>query len=647
MKRWLWSSVLMLAILVPAVAQARLELPLLYSHGTVLQRGQPMRVWGWDTPGTTVTVRFDGEKATAVANAKGRWQATLPAHAAGGPYVLKVSDGHVSRRVGDVLVGDVWLCSGQSNMEHTVAQARHADAEELWADDPSIRQFKVLRSASTTPQSRLQGGSWVAASPTTVSKFSAVCWFFARKMQRRTGVAQGLINSTWGGSTIQAWMDAGANHVNEHDVATRLHAEEAAEQAKMAKTRQRLQRWPDLPVDIKTVDGVPTWAASKLDVSSWANIPVPADWETVGYYDMDGVAWYRTHFTLTAAQAAQGVTLGLGKIDDSDDSYVNGHLIGHTRNLWKRTRIYKVSPNVLHAGRNTIAVRVHDLMAGGGIHGAAKNLYVEFASGRRHSLAGTWKFHPARVKLVPVVKRKWLPTLLYNAMIHPMAGYPLRGIVWYQGAQNALIGEQAARAYRGQFQALIKLWRVAWNRPKLPFMWVQLANFDAGEDTPTSSPWATLRASQSAALSLPDTGQVVTIDIGSSDTIHPLDKQDVGLRLALVACRLVFGDDIVDSGPVFRSLRQDGDKLAISFDTQGETLAVREGGQDVRGFEVAGADGHYYPARARIQGPVVVVFSPQVPHPVAVRYAWSEDPVHADLVNRDGLPAGPFQAHVQ
>lgn len=646
MKSWLLSAVLALAALSPALAQARLKLPLLYSEGAVLQRNQPMRIWGWDTPGAKVTVRFDGKHAVAVTNDQGRWQVTLPAHAAGGPYALDISDGHDRRRISHVLVGDVWLCSGQSNMEFTVSEASHADAEQAWAHDPFIRQFKVPRSYAVTPKKRLHGGSWVASDPTTVGQFSAVCWFFARRMRDRTGVAQGLINDTWGGSSIQAWTDAQTGHVDRQDLVARLKAHEASEQTKMAKTRQRLQRWPTLHHDVMTADGAPAWAAEKLDVSSWVRMPVPADWETAGYEDMDGVAWYRTHFTLSASEAAQGVILGLGKIDDSDRSYVNGHLIGHTENLWNRARVYKVPPSALHAGRNTIAVRVHDLMAGGGIYGASKHLYVQLADGPRRPLAGTWLFHPAAVTLVPTYMRQVLPSVLYNAMIHPIEGYPLRGMLWYQGAANALLGTQAAQAYRDQFKALITSWRAKWHRSDLPFIWVQLANYDADLDTAAGSPWAALRASQSAALSLPATGQVVTIDLGSSGTIHPLDKRDVGYRLALVACRVVFGDDIVDAGPVFRSLHRQGDAVALSFDTQGETLAVREGGQVVHGFEITGADGQYHPAKARIEGPTVLVSSARVAHPTAVRYAWSEDPVHADLINRDGLPATPFRVRV-
>ncbi|OOG48314.1 9-O-acetylesterase [Rhodanobacter sp. C06] len=642
MKMLSLSAALALASLLPGVAQATLDLPLLYSRGAVLQRERPIHVWGWDTPGTKVRLDFDGKQANAVTDAQGRWQATLPAHAAGGPYVLEVDDGHEHRRIGDVLVGDVWLCSGQSNMEFMVSQGRDAEAEQARGDDPSIRQFKIPHSSAIRPQRQLQGGNWVAANPSTVGQFSAVCWFFARDMQARTHVPQGLINSSWGGSAIEAWTDAQTGHFDVAAVAAKKQADDAADAVGNARTYKRIAHWPALHADVKAADGSLAWAAEKLDVSDWDSLPVPSDWEPVGYYDMDGVAWYRRQFTLSAAEAAQGVTLGLGRIDDSDQSFVNGHPVGHMDLAWNTPRIYKVPAADLHAGNNSIAVRVDDLGGGGGMAGKPDEVYLQLADGTRRSLVGQWRFRPAAVTVVPTSQDQLTPTLLYNAMLHPLIGYPLRGVVWYQGETNASASN--ALRYRGQFKALIESWRAQWGRPDLPFFWVQLPNFKAGEDTATESPWAELRESQAAALSLPHTGQAVIIDLGESDNIHPTDKQDVGHRLALVARRVTFGDKLVDAGPLYRGMRVDGSHAVLSFDTQGEPLAVRGGGQDVHGFELAGANGRYHPAQARIEGTTVVAVSNAVGHPASVRYAWSEDPVAANLVNRDGLPAAPFRS---
>jgi sialate O-acetylesterase len=645
MKHLFLSGALALGLLLPAAAQAKLELPLMFSQGAVLQREQPMHVWGWSTPGARVRLGFDGAHATALADAKGRWDATLPRHAAGGPYALDIDDGSEHRVVRDVLVGDVWLCSGQSNMEFMVSEGRDAAAEEARANDASIRHFKIPHSASVQPQERLAGGSWVAASPATVGEFSAACWFFAEDIKARTGVPQGLINSSWGGSSIEAWTDARTGRVDSQALVARLKQDAAAEESKVAQTRQRLARWPTPHGDVLDADGKPAWAAEKIDDSSWATMVAPAYWETVGYYGMDGVAWYRTQFTLSAAEAARGVTLGLGEIDDSDRSYVNGRLVGQTEKQWDQARVYRVPTSALHAGSNSVAIRVDDLGNGGGIHGDATELYVQPVGGARRSLGGEWRFRPAEVSLAPTENRNTTPTLLYNSMIHPLLGYPLRGVLWYQGEANALAGQ--AMTYRAQFKAMIAAWRAHWNQPRLPFLWVQLANFKSGGDTAQSSPWAELRESQSAALSLPYTGQAVTIDIGNPDNIHPTDKQDVGHRLAGVARRVVFGDAVVDAGPTFHKLRIEKEKAIVSFDAQGEPLTVRSGGNApgnaVNGFEIAGADMRYQPAQARIDGDHVVVSSDAVAHPVAVRYAWSDNPDQANLTHRDGLPAVPFR----
>lgn len=636
--------VMTLAVLCPAVANASLKIPLLYSQGAVLQRDQPLRVWGWDTPGARVSLDFDGTHASALADAHGRWQATLPAHAAGGPYVLGIDDGHEQQHIGEVFAGDVWLCSGQSNMEFTVSQARDAAAEQARAHAPTIRQFKVPHTAAATEQQHLQGGSWVGASPATVGDFSAACWFFARDMQARTHVAQGLINSSWGGSSIEAWTDAQTGHFDMAAVNAKRKVDDTAEAAQMAQTRQRIARWPVLHEDVKTAEGSPAWAAEKLDDSGWDTLPVPSDWEAVGYFDMDGIGWYRTQFTLSAAEAARGVSLGLGRIDDSERSYVNGHLVGQMDLAWDTARVYPVPATVLHAGSNTIAVRVDDSGGGGGIAGAASELYVQLADGTRHPLSARWHFRPAAVTVAAQGQDQLTPTLLYNAMIHPILGYPLRGIVWYQGETNA--GPGIAMHYRDQFKALIQSWRKQWQQPQLPFLWVQLPNYKAREDTATESPWAEMRESQAAALALPHTGQAVIIDLGESNNIHPTNKQDVGHRLALVARRVILGDKLVDAGPVYRGMQVDGSKAVLSFDTQGEALAVRGGGQAVHGFELAGMDGHYHAAQARLEGAHVVVSNAVVAHPTMVRYAWREDPVDADLISRNGLPAAPFRSRL-
>lgn len=640
-----------LLLLVVAMSAHAVELPLLFSDGAVLQRDKPLPVWGWATPGAKIEVAFDGRRATATASGDGAWRVELPAHAAGGPYELTIREnGDEAARVRDLLVGDVWLASGQSNMEWPVAQAQDAEAEIARAGDAGIRHFKVPKSWSEKPESRLAGGEWQAASPQTVGEFSAVAYSFARELRARDrSVPIGIIDSTWGGSRIEAWMDAASLGVDAQAMAARMRAVRASEERALAEMRQRLARWPADPDDS-------AWMRADLDDSDWDALPVPALWESVGY-KMDGVAWYRTGFELSAEEAAAGVTLGLGMIDDSDETWVNGRRVGATENRWNLPRVYPVAPDALRAGINRIAVRVTDTGGGGGLHDTQADPvrpveggrpYVQLRDGARRPLPDRWQFRPAAVTVAMDDDKNQIDTLLFNRMIHPLQPYPLRGVIWYQGEANANARDDAHR-YRDQFAALIGQWRTQWQAPQLPFLWVQLASFDSGADqrapdgTVLESPWAILRESQSATLELPATAQVVTIDIGDAHDIHPRNKQEVGRRLALAARHVAYGQSLVFSGPVFRDVRFDGGSARVRFDLQDSSLAVRGGGTRVHGFEIAGANRRFVPAQARIEGDAVSVSAAGVAQPVAVRYAWRDNAEDANLANAEGLPASPFR----
>lgn len=642
MKRHLALFGLLLAV---SPAHAEITLPLLFSDGAVVQRDRPLPVWGWATPGATVQVTFDGAKATAVAGSDGAWRAQLAAHAAGGPYLLTVREGDAEAvAVRDVLVGDVWLASGQSNMEWPVSQAQGAEQQIAGANDAGIRHFKVPKSWSGEPETRLAGGQWRPASPQAVGEFSAVAYSFARELRARDRhVPIGIVDSTWGGSRIEAWMDAESLGVEPAAMAAKMREVRLAEDRALAEARARLARWPANPDDA-------SWKDADLDDGDWDVIPVPGLWENAGY-KMDGVAWYRTSFELSAAEAAKGVTLGLGMIDDSDETWVNGTRVGGLTNRWDARREYRVGPEALRSGTNHIAVRVTDTGGGGGIHDVhsdperhveADLPYIQPLGGSRRGLPGQWKFRPAAVTVVVDDDKNQIHTLLFNRMIHPLQPYPLRGFLWYQGESNANTVADAHR-YRDQFASLIRSWRAGWAQPDLPFLWVQLASFRSGADTASESPWSVLRESQSATLGLPGTAQVVTIDIGDPDDIHPRNKQEVGRRLALAARHIVYGESLVYSGPVYRAVEFEGRNARIAFDTQGSTLAVRGGGQVVNGFEVAGDDRRFHPAQATIEGDGVVVSSEAVAQPKAVRYAWRDNPEDADLANREGLPASPFR----
>ena len=644
-------GIVSLLLLVSAMSAHAVELPLLFSDGAVLQRDRPLPVWGWTTPGAKIEVAFDGRRAAATASGDGAWRVELPAHAAGGPYELTIREnGKEAARVRDVLVGDVWLASGQSNMEWPVAQAQDAEAEIARAHDAGIRHFKVPKSWSEKPEPRLAGGAWQAASPQTVGEFSAVAYYFARDLRARDPqVPIGIVNSTWGGSRIETWMDAASLGVDAAAMAEKMRMVRAEEERALEAMRQRLARWPESPDESG-------WQEAAFDDSGWDTIDVPALWETAGYM-MDGVAWYRTTFELTAQEAGAGATLGLGMIDDSDETWVNGQRVGATLNRWNTPREYTIPPQALRAGINHIAVRVTDTGGGGGLHAvrqeharqAESDLpYVQPVGGARRALPKQWKFRPAAVTVVTDDAKNQIDTLLFNRMIHPLQPYPLRGVIWYQGESNANNADDAHR-YRDQFAALIRDWRADWAQPALPFLWVQLASFDSGtdrrapDDTVLESPWSILRESQSATLALPATAQAVIIDIGEAHDIHPRNKQEVGRRLALAARHVAYGDSLVFSGPVFRDAQFDDGSARVRFDLLGSTLAVRGGGARVRGFEIAGADRRFVPAQARIDGDGVSVSAAGVVQPVAVRYAWRDNAEDANLANAEGLPASPFR----
>lgn len=631
------------ALASPTTSSAQMRLSPLIGDGMVIQRGVQVPVWGWSAPGARITVTLDHRGFSARAGADGAWRVLLPALPAGGPHELRIAGPDTALDVRDVLAGDVWLCSGQSNMELTVAEARDAAGEIAAARDAGIRHFKVPRGWATTPAADIAGGRWEPADPAHVAAFTAAGYYFARALRRDLDVPIGLLNSSWGGSRIEAWMSGAALGLDSAALGRVWAAQREQDERLAAALRARIG--DPLPRrDGGLVGGEAVWAAPDLNDAGWAALPVPGLWETAGYDGLDGVAWYRTSFELTADEAARGVRLGLGKIDDSDIAWVNGREVGRTQQAYNQPRLYKVPAEALRVGRNVLAVRVEDTGGGGGIWGDSALLYLESGSARR-SLAGTWKFQVGSVTSDSEADKNQVPTALYNRMIHPLLEYPVRGVLWYQGESNA--DRMAdARAYAGQLQAMIRAWRSGWKQPALPFLFVQLPNYMPADSQPSESAWALLRESQSAALALPATAQVVAIDLGEAGDIHPRNKQDVGARLALAARKVAYAEDLVYSGPTYVRHEVRGGRVVVRFQNLGGGLVARGAtgdGGGPGGFAIAGADRRFVWAHAAIEGDRVVVWSERVPEPVAVRYGWGNNPDGANLFNREGLPAAPFR----
>lgn len=621
-----------------SLAQADISLPPLLSDGAILQRDQAIPIWGRASADADVQVTLGNVQQRVKANASGRWQAEFSALPAGTALTLTISDGESQIRVEDLLMGDVWVCSGQSNMEWPMRNTQNYENALRAADNPSIRHFKVPLSWSMEASDRLAGGAWELATASTIGNFSAVAYYFAEQVQQTTGVPIGLISSNWGGSNIEAWMSPQALRRTPANTAETIQAQIKEKQALSQTTKALLARWPSALVE-EITDADADWSGPQVDTRDWLSIQAPGLWESQGLSSVDGVIWYRKLIVLDAEEAASDALLGLGRIDDHDTTWVNGVRVGTTQ-AYDQLREYRVPADALRAGLNSIAIRVEDTGGGGGIYSDSALLFIR-TSKEQKSLAGAWQIKADQVILNPLDNMNHVPTALYNKMLHPLFRIPVKGVLWYQGESNANSIAQA-RNYAEQFRRLIEDWRVRWGRPELPFYWVQLANFNSGGDSDAGSPWAILRASQSEALSLPHTGQAITIDVGDPDDIHPTDKQTVGRRLALIALNKSYGQkNVHHTGPTLRSAVWQDNRLVLQFDAP-QGLVVRGEDQAIAGFEVAGVDNQFIPVVGEVVGHTVVINPPNSEKPTIIRYAWDDNPQHANLMDGSGLPAAPF-----
>ena len=616
----------------------------LFSDHMVLQRKVEAPIWGWTQPGERVVVSLGHQMALARADESGRWEVKLGPFNAGGPYDLKVS-GPAELVLKDVMIGDVWLCSGQSNMEWPVSAANNPEQEIASAKHPGIRLFTVPKKVSPSPVSTM-AASWEVCSPETVAAFSAVGYFFGRQLHQDLDVPIGLIDSSWGGTIAEAWT-SGESLMDladfRSDVAgVREWARNANESA--ASFERRVKEWWE-DNDRGSRPGE-KWSDIQQDDSHWPRMALPVNWEDAGLSDFDGIVWFRKEFNLPEEWEGQDLELHLGTIDDVDTTFVNGVWVGGST-LWNARRVYRVPSKVVKAGANVIAVRVLDTGGGGGLYGVPNEMYLkptDTGTAGAQPLSGWWKYQVASpltdLDRFPVQQGSSpnVATVLYNGMIAPLLPYAIKGATWYQGESNASRPTQ----YRTLLPTLIEDWRSRFGVGDFPFLIVQLANFMAREEAPTDTPWAALREAQAlTALNDDRTGLAVTIDIGEANDIHPRNKQDVGKRLALEARSIGYGQELVSSGPIYRSKALSGDSIVLNFDSVGSGLMAKGDGP-LLGFSIAGADGRFVWADARITGDHVVVRSPEIENPVHVRYAWANNPA-CNLYNREGLPAVPFR----
>ncbi|MBX2872363.1 MAG: beta galactosidase jelly roll domain-containing protein [Saprospiraceae bacterium] len=629
----------LLTLGIPSITSGQLRLAKVFQDHMVLQRNQPITVWGSSAKRKRISITFNGRTYTTRPDKQGNWSYTLPAMKASGPHLMRISSRKEAVMVSDILIGDLWVCSGQSNMEWTVSNSNEAEIEIGRANDDRIRHFKVPHSWASTPQDTLAGGDWTVVSKETVGNFTAVGYYFARELRKHVDVPIGLINTSWGGSRVEPWMHPQA--LSGYALPNLDSLQQAAKERNELKLQELERKHGKLAEKDQGVEM--GWHQPDCNDSQWVKLELPGLWEEQGYEGVDGILWFRQTIELSEEEAAAGIELGLGKIDDSDWSYVNGHEVGSNVGAYAKLRVYKVQPEHLRAGANLIAIRVEDTGGGGGIYGDEASMYVKTVNGTR-SLAGPWAMNigEATFNAGAGFQVNHTPTILYNIMIHPLLKLPIKGALWYQGESNA--NQSGAYVYREQFADMIKDWRKRWKVGEFPFLFVQLANFMQPSPEPVPSNWAMLRESQSATLDLPNTAQAVIIDIGEANDIHPRNKQDVGLRLSLAARRLAYGEeDIVYSGPMFKEMKRDGQSIILSFEHVGSGLVAKDKYGYLKGFTIAGADQKFVWAKAQIRGSTIVVWSDKISDPKAVRYAWANNPDDANLYNEEGLPASPFR----
>ena len=627
----------LLLIAVAGNARAELRLHGLFSDHMVLQRDMPLRVWGSAAPGEAVQLVFRGQSLRTRADARGRWEMRLKPEPAGGPDIMRVSGASQQVLLQDLLVGEVWLCSGQSNMEWSLINASDGPADVAAADDPLLRHIKIAHRASLQPIDDITPTAWQASSPATAGGFSAVAWHFARRLRRELGVPVGLINASWGGSHLETWMSRQAI-AGQKDLRGWLPQLPATNQEFSARDRAaklaQIRRWQG---EAAPADLVSAWADPAYDDRHWKSLFVPGVWESQGLAGFDGQVWYRKTIKLTAAQAQQAALLHLGKVDDCDETHVNGVKVGGFCG-WDQQRRYMLPAGLLVAGSNLIAVRVRDDGGGGGLHGAAAAVKLQLGDSEI-GLAGNWQ---ARIE-APLLKDapdfNDLPTLLFNGMLNPLVGYGMRGLLWYQGESNVPRAAQYGRI----FPAFIGDLRQRWGQGSFPFYYVQLAAFLPLKDNRLSgSPWAELREAQRLTLAVPDTGMVVATDIGDAGDIHPRNKFAVGQRLAGLALRQLYGQpNLTAEGPTLQRVLRKADRIELQFANVGKGLQAR--GLPLLGFTIADASQVFLPAQASIVDDRVIVSHPQLRHPQAVRFGWVDNPQESNLFNSADLPAAPFR----
>ncbi|KAF0152356.1 MAG: hypothetical protein FD143_1149 [Ignavibacteria bacterium] len=644
MNRMASSKKLLIAIILLAASLVypQIKLPKLISDGMVLQREVKLKIWGWASPKENVTVKFLGKNYYTNADSNGAWLINLPKQKAGGPFRMEI-DASNSIVINNILIGDVWVCSGQSNMELPMRRVSPLYQEEIAnSQNDYIRQFTVPQKYNfKTPQKDFETGSWKSADPINVLDFSAAAYFFAKEIYSKHKVPIGIISTSLGGSPAQAWLSQEAlkEFPRYYDEAQKFKDDNLIKEIEESDSK-RINAWYSLlnQKDEGYKGNTVKWISEKLNTGDWDTMKIPGYWANTKLGAVNGAFWFRKNFLVTKSMAQKEAKLNLGCIVDADSTFVNGIFVGNVTYQYPPRR-YEIPANVLKEGENTIVVRVVNSSGRGGFV-LGKDYEIE-AGDEKIDLKGEW-IYKLGTKMEPLGSQtfiRWKAGGLHNAMLAPLFNFAIKGAAWYQGESNTWNPAE----YRKLLPALINDWRNQWNVGDFPFLIMQLANFMEAKPYPTESNWAMLREAQLKTLSVKNTALAVGIDIGEWNDIHPLNKKDVGKRLALAAEKIAYNNkSIISSGPIFKSIKIEGSKAVLSFTNIGGGLVAKGNGQ-LKEFAIAGADKKFVWAKAEIVGSKIIVWSQEVTSPVAVRYAWADNPAEANLFNKEGLPASPFR----
>jgi len=620
----------------------QLKLPRLIQDGMILQRETPVKIWGWASAGEKVKLLFNNQSFNTLTGDNGKWQITIPSQKAGGPFTMEIAaSNHIWLK--DIMFGDVWLCSGQSNMEYPMSRLTDKYADIINScRNSNIRQFKVLQVYDfNSPHNDYSSGSWVAVTPKTILDFSAVAYFFARDLFGRYQVPIGIINASVGGSPAEAWMsiDALKEFPNYLSEAEKFKNQSYIYQIQTSERKANNDWYEKLNQTDKGLASNPTWKEPAFDAASWPTMPVPSYWAEHGLGEVNGVVWFRKEIDVPASMIGKPVRLFMGRIVDADSVFINGKFVGTTSYQYPQ-RNYGVPNGVLQSGKNTVVVRV---ISNSGLGGFVKEKpYQLFNEKDTINLAGNWQYQLG-CTMPPTPGQtfvNWKPTGLYNGMLAPANNYAIKGAVWYQGESNT----ERYQEYQKLLTALIADWRLKRSQGNFPFVIAQLPNFMDAKAQPSESDWAWFRNTQlKTSLSVENTALTVNIDLGDWNDIHPQNKEEVGKRLAFAAERVAYHEKkIVASGPIYQSMSVKGNTIELTFTNCGNGLVTKDG-KALKQFAIAGIDSKFVWAQAKIVGNKVIVWNEAISNPVSVRYAWADNPQGANLYNAEGLPASPFK----